>query len=115
MTKEEYVQTVVRMCNTYNPDSKKELCGECPLDGWWCDWNDVEEAYDLLTILEKWAEEHPVKTNRDKFEEVFGLHPLKEEHKRDCLSCIEDGVGICKDCTWWDAEYIEPKGEENGI
>lgn len=54
------------------------------------------------SILKKWAAEHPAKTNRDKFTEVFG--------KCEFVIC---SVVPCSKCDWWDQEYVEPfKGKE---
>ena len=60
-----------RMCNETN------VCGECPIKtamngteascGTWILTNPEESE----RIITKWASEHPVKTNRQKFEEVF--------------------------------------------
>lgn len=54
------------------------------------------------SILKKWAAEHPAKTNRDKFTEVFG--------KCEFVIC---SVVPCSKCDWWDQEYVEPfEGKE---
>lgn len=54
------------------------------------------------SILKKWATEHPAKTNRDKFAEVFG--------KCEFVIC---SVVPCSNCDWWDQEYVEPfEGKE---
>lgn len=53
------------------------------------------------SILKKWAAEHPAKTNRDKFTEVFG--------KCEFVIC---SVVPCSKCDWWDQEYVEPYEEQ---
>lgn len=66
-------------------------------------------------LVENWAKENPVKTNADKFKEVFGV-------EYDAMnSCINHGVK-CRDCDYsedgecdarnrfWSAEY-KPKKE----
>lgn len=98
-----------RICNAYNN------CENCPLHplknnrGIRCATaieNHIEEAEEIIL---KWAEEYPIRTNKDKFKEVFGLETALE----GCagFSCVEK----CEDCpnkNFWDKEYIEPKGEE---
>lgn len=80
-----------------------DVCGNCPLslnnngmtlhcDDFMMDHPDMAEP-----ILKEWATEHPVKTNRDKFAEVFG--------KCEFVIC---SVVPCSKCDWWDQEYIEP-------
>ena len=82
---------------------KGRSCDDCPIRekvnedmGIYCSvWvkNHPEEAE---TIIMKWAAEHPIITNRDKFKEVFGL---------DYLDPLPGG------CAWLTAEY---KGGQNG-
>lgn len=57
---------------------------------------------EIEPILKKWAAEHPAKTNRDKFTEVFG--------KCEFVIC---SVVPCSKCDWWEQEYVEPfEGKE---
>lgn len=77
-------------------------CGECP----WnricpeclCGLSDMDIAA-TLAIVERWAEDHPEKTNSDKFIEVFGLEALEA-----ALTGTER--------IWWDAPYVEPGTKE---
>lgn len=48
-----------------------------------------EEA---VKIVEKWGSEHPPKTNREKFEEIFGDQKISP--------------------NWWNLEYREPRAFE---
>ena len=62
----------------------------------------IEHTDKAEPILKKWATEHPAKTNRDKFAEVFG--------KCEFVIC---SVVPCSNCDWWDQEYVEPfEGKE---
>lgn len=69
-------------------------------------------------IIMKWAKVHPVKTNVDKFEEVFGFE-VKDLNK--CKLVLEDKgctnpYGRCEDCEnhmskFWQQEYKERNNE----
>lgn len=112
MTKEEYISVSEKICNTYE-------CNECPLrfiPEHICGYN-IEHIFGYLNAIENWAKEHPKKTNRDKFEEVFGIKfdtyalcsgefSCDIEMHPDAVKCIEEGA-ICADCRWWDEEYKE--------
>lgn len=75
--------------SSYNNDTTKSC------DDFMLDHPDMAEP-----ILKEWAAEHPAKTNRDKFAEVFG--------KCEFVVC---SVVPCSKCDWWDQEYIEPNKE----
>lgn len=87
--------------------SMRDRCVNCPLSS---DNNDTTESCDDFMldhpdmaepILKEWLAEHPVKTNRDKFTEVFG--------KCEFVIC---SVVPCSKCDWWDQEYVEPFEEK---
>lgn len=86
---------------------KKDSCRECPVSSFKNYTNKVCRDFiidnsDIAEpILKKWAAEHPVKTNRDKFTEVFG--------KCEFVIC---SVVPCSKCDWWDQEYVEPYKEK---
>lgn len=119
MTKEEYKKNVIRMWDSLRTERKGEencvevACGDCPLYKKACGPFYVFEA---LELVEKWAEEHHIKTNADKFKEVFGLD-MAPIH-----SCVNP-KGTCSDCKYsyeddcyvsdrfWNAEYVEPRKE----
>lgn len=91
-----------RMCDSH------KRCGTCPT----CPINHDKElftCYRWLTknaekaeeIIMTWAEEHPLKTNRDKFKEIFGI---------DFSYLFR--LGISRDLlNWLEKEYEEPKDE----
>lgn len=88
-----------RMCETI--DYKCENCCIAPSAASCNDFftNYADEAE---VTLKEWAAEHPAKTNRDKFAEVFG--------KCEFVIC---SVVPCSKCDWWDQEYVEPfEGKE---
>ena len=80
-----------RMCSSYN------TCRQCYINDLLTDtcaaWI-MKNPEATERIVMQWAAEHPVKTNRDKFKEVFGYN-----------SFAECPVG------WSDMEYKE---EQNG-
>lgn len=127
MTKEEYEKQLIRL-----RDSLRECKGSNDCAGVPCykfPFNEkvcivrgtVYNAYKAMEIVEGWAKDHPIKTNANKFKEVFGIDaPMRR--------CIKDGV-LCVDCEYyesgsergvckveekfWDAEYKPTKeGEE---
>lgn len=53
-----------RLCGAY-------VCDDCPLLAKGCD--DSENIEELVEIVEKWSNEHPVKTRADVFREMFPL------------------------------------------
>ena len=81
-------------------------CGSCPVGNevfnaratYCCVWvkNHPEEAE---RIIMQWAAEHQIKSNRDKFKEVFGF---------DYFDPILDGCG-----AWLTAEYKGGHDEQN--
>lgn len=58
------------------------------------------------TFLKEWLAEHPTKTNRDKFVEVFG------EIKRYGKCEYHCATVPCQSCDWWQQEYVEPYKEK---
>lgn len=103
----EYIREKERMCNSFN------LCYGCPLYDIRstspispiCDGDRPEEA---VSIVEKWAREHPVMTNAQKFKEVFGVGP---EYCSSPLRTSETVTTLAHE--WWDEPYKEPEGKEN--
>lgn len=104
-----YVKEKTRMCFYYKELGCRTESGEiCPIRKQLellCDiWisRNPEKAID---IVEKWSAEHPIKMNRNRFKEVFGVEPrlagFQENHTR--------ALGLPEE--WWDAPYEEPKEE----
>lgn len=97
-----------RICAFYD-------CEECPI-------NSVNNGRDVTCepfitkypqkaeeLILKWAEEHPFKTNADKFVEVFGFDFVEGANGCVGLSC-DDFEGDCTECVnykFWDREYKE--------
>jgi hypothetical protein len=73
-------------------------------------FSDVEmnNIKEIIPIVEKWAEEHPIKNNLDVFKETFPewgtyLHRCRETCKIDYQKTP------CRDCKWWSEEFKENK------
>lgn len=109
----EVIEQKERMCNSFSE------CGKCPL----CKNNvrdcvgfEFSTAKEAERIILDWAKEHPVIpviTNREKFNEVFGVEFGADLSKTKC-SFICGGRDSCLGCQYddfWDKEYKEPKGD----
>ena len=74
MTAVEYLKTARRICESYR-------CGDCPLaikDGdniFYCknpmSSREVKNPEEAVAIVQKWAEEHPIKTRQSEFLKIF--------------------------------------------
>lgn len=123
MTKEEYQRNIVRMFDSIRSNHKGEKkcrginCEDCPFDGKLC--NTGEKAfrvYEAIEVVENWAKENPIKTNADKFREVFGMEKLPFYsciyHNAECRDCEHfTGMGCKANSGFWDTEYNEKTKE----
>ena len=87
-------------------------CSECPIRRDLCnDFQIYENMEQTEETIMDWAKEHPVQTNADKFEEVFGFEPITSRciRKDICAGCEEYGTQS-KNCMedWWNEEYKAP-------
>lgn len=101
----EVMNARTRMCESFKG------CGGCPLSGMDCRNLCDRKPEQAQEIIMKWAKEHPLKTNADKFKEVFGF-----EHNHDCPMsgsncCNKNSVCyVCEYYEFWQQEYKE-RGE----
>ena len=98
-----------RMCNDCILD---DLCDDCPIEI----INLLSNPEKAQAFIMKWASEHPVKTNADKFKEVFGYEIYGAQSgccgiKYTCPTKRCDG---CELKGFWNKEYAEPKENSNG-
>lgn len=111
---QEVARQYERMCDYFKD---KFGCESCPLcsskneSGKSCVFVFYSEPRQAEEIIMKWAKEHPMQTNADKFKEVFGMELFHD----GCggVSCPSDDTK-CKECIYkdfWNQEYKEPKGE----
>lgn len=61
-------------------------------------------------IIMKWAKEHPIKTNADKFKEVFGVE--FSNNAAQCCEFIQCPNVDCDGCQYKDFWQQEYKGSE---
>lgn len=89
------------------------LCYKCPLNKYknynnnTCDDFMKDSPQEAEEIIMNWAKEHPVKTNADKFKEVFGVELLNNE---GCTGFACPKNKQCADCRYfgfWSKEYKE--------
>lgn len=102
----EVIKAFVRMCEL-------SICTKCPLGK---DNNSKNLAcYEYrrhfpekyVATIEEWAQEHPVKTKKQKFLELFKPDILNKWHI-GCKDECDTSAPPCNYCAWWDEEY---KGE----
>ena len=96
-----FIREMNRMCAYYD-----EQCSRCPGYGTCCTEGPMKEEF--VDILEKWAEKHPPKTNRDKMRETFGYIPLisLEYLPKAKVQCGDKELSYS---DWLQEEYKEPK------
>ena len=100
-----------RMCNAMR-------CENCVLasgnnnTGDSCNYFVIGYPKQAEKIIMNWAKEHPVKTNADKFKEVFGYDLAKNLGYHNCawLRCedCDRKCESCECCGFWEKEYKEP-------
>lgn len=106
----EFVKTANRMC-----ESTDECCDACPLrgnDDGFCIGDSVkatslETLEEAISIAEKWAKEHPIKTRKSEFLKMFPNSRFQKSgefsacpepfdktidclHTTDCKKCMRD-------------------------
>lgn len=121
MTKEEYKENLIRMFDSLRTKCKGEsacagiICTDCPFNEKVCSAGTaIRNAYEAIDLVENWAKEHPIKTNADKFKEVFGFEPTPiycVNNNVKCEDCeyFDYNDGLCDATRFWDAEYMPPK------
>lgn len=92
-------------------------CSNCPFNRKVCNTEKlIFYSIEVIEIVENWAKEHPIKTNADKFREVFGVEydPINSciKHNVKCGNCpYYTYDGTCDVNRFWNAEY---KGKTEG-
>ena len=91
----EFIKETGRMCTSYG-----DVCYGCPVydfgEGQPCEKIMRNHPEEFVKAVEKWANEHPIVTNRQKLEEVLGIKILGEPM-------------IEFNSSWLDREYKAPK------
>lgn len=132
-TEEMYKRDLPRMFDYYRTkcsdymgkmDCKNVACNDCPLNNNGCTTTKLQ-TFETIETVYNWAQDHPIYTNRDKLEKVFGINIIKSVvvdcEKREArhayyFSNIKDKSitfsPISQEETfgdWLDEEYKEPK------
>ena len=109
-----YLETVKKICTA------TKRCDECPLKDYHCySWRKIENPEEIVSIVEKWASEHPVKTRQSEFLKIFPNASI-ENGIIEILPCHLDSTYLerqihlfacgsyadCKECkkAYWLAE-----------
>lgn len=97
-----------RMCDSYN------ICSECPIHSdtkMDCDKYLNTNPENYVKTVEKWSDEHPVKTRQSEFLKIFPNAALDDDHIDICQKAIDTKIIIdcrrmCRDCEreYWLAE-----------
>lgn len=113
----EFVEVIKQKSRMCNP--KNMTCYQCELSASkngshvLCEefMRHYPEKYEK--VIMDWAKEHPIKTNADKFKEVFGFEVMSEGKKCIGIECDYNRFGEivpCKECSkyhFWEKEYVE--------
>lgn len=96
----EFVKEKRRICEAH------QSCTGCPLGIFTDCGREVTE--ELVKAVEEWSEEHPVMTNWEKFEEVFGrdMSWLTTIPPNEWIPIVSMPTFILSR-DWWIAEYKE--------
>ncbi|MBR2999702.1 MAG: hypothetical protein IKF39_01785 [Oscillospiraceae bacterium] len=107
----QFAREQYRMCELY---ASAEDCGECPIDevnkyGFMgCAAFIGEHPEVAVRLVEEWSKAHPVQTNAQKFEEVFGEYLLQTRF--DTVNRVM--VTTAPIGEWWNEPYKEPERSE---
>jgi len=101
----EFLEGAQRMCNEYACYDGCPIYGACVFDG--INAQSPERLEDIVTTVETWIETHPIKTNAQKFEEVFGFMPT--DHTT-LFHINKDNFGLM--AIKWSEPYKEPEHED---
>ena len=109
----EYVKEKVRMCHA--DPIEKFKCDRCPMFADTVEigcvyWEETDPA-EAVRIVEDWSKAHPIRTNGQKFVEVFGFDPWRvvtgDEESWDIV--FNDNL---TQLNFWRSPYEEPKGAD---
>ena len=93
----EFLNEGTRMCHSY------ESCVGCPME----DWDDYcmvsVNLKQMISIVEQWAKEHPVKTRQSEFLKIFPSAQIEDETVSICpakLNVVPHATNIGKTCIY---------------
>lgn len=102
-----FVEEFKRMCDLISS------CHDCPLKGYGCEIATINS--DMIEIVQKWSDEHPLKTYAQDFREKFPNCAWREDENRPvvCRSIIYRSDDLLCRRIWKCAEcWNEPMPEE---
>lgn len=108
----EYLRAKSRMTNNCRRCEKCKLHYKYNSKGKICDAFEREYPKEAIQIVEDWAKENPIVTNKDKFYEVmkgiFGLKEIKSRCTYNLPTIMCSNFPNCIECKkHWDSEYKE--------
>lgn len=113
----EFVEVMKQRDRMHKHFMENDACRKCPISS--VVNGKKELCFDFVCrhfeeaekIIMDWAKEHPMMTNTDKFEKVFGFKP-----NNNCCPFTADDVCAAQDCcegcprdNFWDKEWKDPK------
>lgn len=103
MDAKEFLKEWGRMCKQHN------ICIECDAKPLCRKYTPLTPDPELVDAIEKWAKEHPVKTNRDALKEKFGTIIFSADRYYNLDHFYVNAMSLN---DWLNSEYKEPE-EEN--
>ena len=114
ISKEEYKKTLIRMWDSVREDNYKGKndcsgveCNECPITSMCVDYmENINNAYNIIEFVEKWAKEHPIETNGSRFLKNYPKVWVFDVDNESGLVYINLGEVNCIPFpkTWWESE-----------
>ena len=94
---ENYVAETIRVCGMYNdcsgcPFEANDVCPRSIFNG------DIERAKQVIAALQKWSDEHLVKTRLDDLKEKYPNYRFYENDK--CPDIRPSVFGYCDNCLY---------------
>ena len=99
----DYSHEIVRMCETYRKAERKDdssaytsVCNDCPITTGelFCSASIFKITPEKIAIVQQWSDEHPEKSRREAFYEIFPL-----ARNVDDLDCFKHLIGEFCDLT----------------
>lgn len=104
MDAKEFLKALGRMCK------QQDNCKECAANKSCTIYTSITPNLELVDVVEKWANEHPLKTNRDALKEKFGTVIFSADQYYTLDHFYANGMSLN---DWLNSEYKEPGGVEN--
>lgn len=108
MTALEFIKQRVRMCNTYD-----DFCSGCPMKrpDERCGIFVEEHPEEAVSVVEQWAEKHPLKTRQSEFLKIFpnasiadggyiDIDPCEIDQTLHCQRWTDEACSECKHKYW---------------